>query len=538
MNTSGQPGTAAAAASASAAAQRLRSARQRERSGSHGEAIQLYEETIVEAETGNEFAVLSEALRRLAVLRHHRDDHERAMNLCQRAWETAQRANSDLLAAEALNTLGGLSLTRGDLDAARKTFLRALELGTMSRELRARVEQNLGILANIQGELYEAMTRYERSLASYRAAGDEHGCAIAYHNLGMVSADRELYDAADGYYRESLRIAERIGDLHLQGLCLVNQAEVDVMRQRFENARQNAERALQLFDQLGARGAKADAYRVIGMVYRETGRLTLAESRLRSAIDMAIEANSLLNEAEASRELALLYQLMDRNQDALRLLNIAHRLFKRLDARKDLVNVGGRVVELENSYLAVVRAWGKSIESRDDYTFGHSERVAKHAVALARRLDLDDAEQTTVLLGAYLHDIGMVRVPHEIVRKPGPLTNDEMLTMRMHTVWGLDMVSNVEFPWDVKSVIRWHHERYDGTGYPDRLRGEEIPVAAQVVGIFDVYDAMRTPRPHQSGLTREQALERITLHRHWWSERVFAGFLTVIAEDLDDQVEG
>src|SRR5213083_2938647 len=111
---------------------------------------------------------------------------------------------------------------RNVLEEAAKTFLRALELGGSSRQLRARVQQNLGIVANIQGELNEALARYERSLAAYRECGDDHGCAIAYHNLGMVSADRERFDAADRYFRESRVIAERTGDLHLQGLCLVH----------------------------------------------------------------------------------------------------------------------------------------------------------------------------------------------------------------------------------------------------------------------------------------------------------------------------
>src|SRR5439155_986230 len=105
---------------------------------------------------------------------------------------------------------------------------------------------------------------------------------LAYHNLGMVSADRGRLSAADCYFRESRALAERVGDVYLRGLCLVNHAEVDVMRQRFEDARQRAEEALALFDQLGARSAKADAYRVIGMVYRETGRTVLADSRLPS----------------------------------------------------------------------------------------------------------------------------------------------------------------------------------------------------------------------------------------------------------------
>src|SRR5437899_12560233 len=104
----------------------------------------------------------------------------------------------------------------------------------------------------------------------------------------MASADLGLYPEAGKYLLERRALAERSRDVYLQGLCLVNQAEVDVARQRFENARKNAEAALALFDQLGARRPKAAAYRVLGMVYRETGRPSLAESRLRSAIALSV----------------------------------------------------------------------------------------------------------------------------------------------------------------------------------------------------------------------------------------------------------
>src|SRR5207249_12024573 len=110
-------------------------------------------------------------------------------------------------------------------------------------------------------------------------------------------------------------------------------------------------------------------YRVLGMIYRETSRPALAESRLKSAIELAVDAGSVLNEAEASRELALLDQAMGRNQEALRLLNVAYRLFGRLDAGAHLVHVARKMAELEAAYLAVVREWGQSLESADPYTF-------------------------------------------------------------------------------------------------------------------------------------------------------------------------
>src|SRR6185312_5868066 len=150
----------------------------------------------------------------------------------------------------------------------------------------------------------------------------------------------------------------------------------------------------------------------------------------------------------------------------------------RLDARVDLVDVAAKVQRLEETYFAVVREWGQSIESADSYTFGHCERVANYAVAVAHALGFDEVEQTTVRVGAYLHDVGKVRIPHEILNKPGRLTREEREMMERHTLYGLELLDGIDFPWDIKPLIRWHHEKFDGSGYPDRLRENAIPVAA------------------------------------------------------------
>jgi putative nucleotidyltransferase with HDIG domain len=512
------------------AADLLHEARARERVACIPDAVTAYEAAIAAAESASEHAVLAEAIRRLAVLRHRGGESAKARVLCHRSHTVARQAGDTVLAGEALNTLGGIDLETDAIADARQNFLRALELGGHSRELRARVEQNLGILANIQGDFPEALARYGRSLEACRAANDEHGCALAYHNLGMASADLQHFDDAERYFQLSYAIADRADDAYLKGLCLVNHAKVHVTRGRYEDARCNAETALAVFSQVGVDSAKADAYRVLGMVYRETGRPALAESRLRSAIALAAGAGAVLNEAEASRELALVYQAMNQNQEALTLLNAAHRLFGQLDARVELIHVDGKVAELETAYLAVVREWGQSIESSDTYTFGHCERVARAGVAVARALGMDEHTQKTVRIGAYLHDLGKVRVPHEILNKPGPLTRDEFEVVQMHPIWGIELLAAVEFPWDLKPIIRYHHERYDGTGYPDRLRGDAIPLSAQVVGIVDVFDALTTTRPYRHAFSRAAALARIKASRGLWSEPVFQAFLTSLAE--------
>jgi putative nucleotidyltransferase with HDIG domain len=503
----------------------LREAREHERAGSIADAFECYRTAVKEAESDGAPAVEAEALRRLAVLHHHRNERDIARELSSRSYAIAREIGDQVLAGEALNVLAGFAFESGAMEEARSRYQEALDLGGADPGLRGRIEQNLGILANIQGDHAEAMAHYQRALEGFNASRDQKGQAIAHHNLGMVSADRRLWEDADQHYRHSLTITREVGDVHLEGLCLLNHSEVHVARQRYEEARTNAEQALAIFDRLGARLDKADAYKVLGVVYRETGRYTLAESRLQAAIEQAVATGSVLSEAEASRELARLYQTTGRNQEALQLLNAAHRLFSRLDARVDLVDVTSKTNRLEETYFAVVRDWGQSIESADSYTFGHCERVASYAVSVAETLGADQGQLTTIRMGAYLHDVGKVKVPHQILNKPGKLTDEEFAVIKRHPVWGVELLASVEFPWDIKPIIRSHHERYDGNGYPDRLRGDEIPLAAQIICIVDVYDALTTTRSYRGAMSHAEALSRMQADCHWWRPDVYAAFL-------------
>jgi tetratricopeptide (TPR) repeat protein len=313
------------------------------------EALQCYTAAIEAAECASERAILAESLRRSGIVHHRRSQPALARELCERSHKIAVDLGDTVMAAEALNALAGFDLEVGSMHAAREKFNRALELGGSSAHLRGRAEQNLGILANVQGDPTEAVAHYRQSLLSFESIGDDRGCAIAYHNLGMVSADCERWGDADRYFRLSLGIARALGDIHLEGLGLLNHAEVHLAVRDYDHARQNAEAALGIFDQLGSLLDKADAYRVIGRAYRETGRYPLAESRLRSAMELAVGTGSILSEAEVAREMALLYQAMGRTREALAYLNVARTLFGRLDARLDLADVATRINRLEET---------------------------------------------------------------------------------------------------------------------------------------------------------------------------------------------
>ena len=514
---------------ASLAETHLGAGREHERLGQIASAQADYQACIDVAHPANDALALAEGFRRLGAIHRREQRADEALALCAESYRIALGAGDATLAAEALNGTALVHLEHGRWTDARIAFYEALDLGANSPAVVARIEQNLGIIANIQGDLAVAREHYARSLAASERADDDRGRALAYHNLGMIACDVQDWSDADRQFEASRAIAERLGDVHLHALCLLNQTEVFLARGDYLRAKSNASEALRVFTRIGPLADKAGAYRVLGVVYRETGKPELAEARLRAAVELAAEAGSPLVEAESTRELALLYQSLNRNRDALGALNAAHRLFGQLDARRDLVDVAGKRAMLEGVYLAVVREWGQGIESADSYTYGHCERVATYAVALARALGLEDGELTTVRLGAYLHDLGKIRVPHEILNKPDRLTPEETIVLQRHTADGAELLAGVGFPWDIMPIIRWHHERLDGSGYPDRLSGDAFPVQAQIIGIVDVYDALTTTRSYRAAMSPAQALEEMGRMQHHWRTDVFETFLRAVA---------
>lgn len=144
-----------------------------------------------------------------------------------------------------------------------------------------------------------------------------------------------------------------------------------------------------------------------------------------------------------------------------------------------------------------------------DETLAHAVRVATLATALARRLGLEDTALDQVRAGAVLHDVGKLVVPDHILLKPGPLDADEWVVMRQHPVWGARLLEAAGLTGHALAIVACHHERWDGSGYPRGLKGEEIPVEARILAVADVYDALRSDRPYRSAWSEEEALSYI-----------------------------
>jgi putative nucleotidyltransferase with HDIG domain len=180
------------------------------------------------------------------------------------------------------------------------------------------------------------------------------------------------------------------------------------------------------------------------------------------------------------------------------------------DLRETFKQERARTQQLTRSYMATVRALSNAVEARDAYTGKHAERVAAYGIEIARAVGLPRPEGAETQFGFLLHDIGKVAMPDAILFKPGALTAEERALMARHPVVGAAIVDGIEFLSEAAKVVRSHHERWDGAGYPDGLRGEEIPLAARVFAVADVLDALTTDRPYRPRMPLAQARTMIS----------------------------
>jgi len=185
--------------------------------------------------------------------------------------------------------------------------------------------------------------------------------------------------------------------------------------------------------------------------------------------------------------------------------------------------------ELEHAE-AVLFSLALGIEAKDPYTEGHCERLSRYSVALAERLGLPEEERIALRRGGIVHDVGKVAVPDQILLKPGPLTVEERKVMKQHPVVGERVCAPLKSFRLVLPIIRHHHERGDGSGYPDGLAGSSIPNTARILQTVDVYDALTTNRPYRKALQRGEAFEvmRQEVCRGWWDSELVDEFEATI----------
>jgi diguanylate cyclase (GGDEF)-like protein/putative nucleotidyltransferase with HDIG domain len=449
------------------------------------------------------------ALDNLGRRKEARDRYEAAAVCAERAVAIAEQGDDRNALGRALDVLATVRCRQGDLDEAGRLLHDALQRGASTADPRLQVDvlTSLGSLAKIRGDFREAVRCYEEALTHGRLHSLLDDILGTLNDLGVANMAMRRLDAAEDAFTEALTIANAIGGLPIRVQLEVNCAALQIAKGDYAEAKRRCDRAMSLAPHLGDSRATAEAEKLYGIIARETGDLAQAETRLLRARELAGAVHDLECEGEANRELAELFTRVGRSRETLHALNRAHSCFTQLRARHELADAGRRMARLESDFLDVVRQWSESIESKDLHTQGHCERVADLAGALAAKTGLDEGALFWFRVGALLHDVGKLIVPADVLNKPAQLTDAEWELVRRHPTAGVEMLAEVELPWDVTPMVRSHHERWDGQGYPDRLAGEEIPLAARILCIADVYDALTTQRSYKQAFSHLEAME-------------------------------
>jgi putative two-component system response regulator len=213
--------------------------------------------------------------------------------------------------------------------------------------------------------------------------------------------------------------------------------------------------------------------------------------------------------------------------------------FEELRARvRSLTRIKRHTDELESAESVII-SLALIIEARDPATKGHCDRLSRYAVTLGRQLGLGDDQLIALRRGGFVHDIGKVGVADAILLKPGALNEAEIAQMQQHTVIGERLCGKLRSLEPVRAIVRHHHERPDGTGYPDGLRGDAIPLLASVIGVIDAYDAMTTARAYKPAFTREAASAELRdeAKRGWKDQKIVDAFIDGLFSGKFDDIE-
>ena len=311
---------------------------------------------------------------------------------------------------------------------------------------------------------------------TYRTAGLREFLGPVLNNMGLVYTQLDRLDEAHAAYDEALLHCDAVGDATHRLLALVNSTDLWLARGDVRRAAALCDTVLLEATVANDQRALGETYKYMGVIARTRGALDDAERSPRHArYENAMRREDLLLAAETSREQAELYELMGKNRETLQALSRSHQFVHEACARR-------RISPTSRSASAVSRrastiSWRAGPARSNRRTPTRSATASASPTTRARWRATSGYDEITMFwfrIGALLHDVGKIAVPSEILNKPGPLTPEERAIMETHAAPGYDMLRDIDFPWDILPLVRGHHERWDGKGYPDRLAGEGI----------------------------------------------------------------
>lgn len=500
--------------------------------GKLDEAIGEYQKTLKFCRDSGQLKTRSENFVQIGQLLAKQGDHDRALGYLQRAIGAYRRLDDKVGMCKALRNLGVVYVELGEFEEAEVTYHSAIAQAreTGDQILYADLVNNLGTIMNMKGNRQEALTYYLESLSIYKTHDEIRKAAYTENNLAISFAEQGMNQEAFDYFRRAYDIATNIKDASLTLIVDINLADLYLKKGALSEAKQHCRKAEQYLVETGLRnGHLVETRKTAGKIAFQEKQYETALKQFNDAYETSREIGTQFLEAEVLLERGKLYAAMERHFDALNDLESSYRMYTDLHAHGKREQTEQVIDSVEQLYLDVFDTMARDVDLKDQYTKGHSDRVSSLALLLAREVGLRGSMLKTIVAASLLHDLGKIKVDDHILKKAGKLTDEEFRAIKKHPELGVELLRGKDFPWDVKPLILSHHERIDGGGYPQGLKGENIPLGARIICIADVFDALTSDRVYRAAFDVEKAL-------HIMEDEVGTAFDSVLLGRFTDMV--
>ena len=478
--------------------------------GKFDEAIEEYSLVLENSARESRSETRSEVFTQIGQILAKKGDHERALGFLQRAISAYRRGSDKSGLCKALRNLGVVFIELGDFDESEVCFTEAIAIATSinAELLYADLINNLGAVMNMKGNWTRALDLYKESLKIYEKKKEIRKAAYAKNNIGITLNERSRNNEAFKYFVEAHEIAQKINDSSLKLIVDINLADLYLNRGSLTNAREHLIEAEKYFAELNLVNTHLVETKII------SGKLAAAENDIESAqkafgeaLALSQEIGSKFHEADVLLERGKLQSAGRKHFEALNDLESSYQIYRNVKAEGKREAAEKVIDSIEHLYLEIFNSIGKQVDQKDSYTKGHSDRVASLALLLAKELNLPTHTLKTIVAAGLLHDIGKIKIADRILKKPGKLTDDEFAEIKKHPKYGVELLRGMDFPWDIRPLILYHHERVNGSGYPHKLKGDDIPLGAKILCVVDVFEALTSNRTYRGAYSTAEALD-------------------------------
>lgn len=486
----------------------IESAKEHERAGAWEQALARYEDALSRLPREGTPAHAAELLRWIGTVHRQRGELELAGEAYEASLAIAELNDLHLHTARVLNCMGAVEHQHGNVGQAEELYRSALDWAVRlnDQRLAAYLDQNLGALHGLRGNLAQALDSYESALARSRSLGDDPLAMRALNNLGLLHLNLGNWDIAESYLQQAFEMAESAGDTLMTGTLELNRAGLHLRRKRFQEARDSCNRSVDVFSRLRSKYWTAEAIKFHGILHRDTGHPEQADACFAVALGLAEVAQHRLLQAEAQMEWAGMHLKAGRSQEGIMYLNRALRLFSEMQARQEVLDIKERLEKIESLYLSAVKRWStEAFAATQAEQVEHADRVAELSCKIGGELGLTGWDLMVIRVGALIHDIGYTAMPASAL-VPSELASEVHPLLKLHTIAGDAIAKRLDFPDEIRAIVRSHHETRCGTGTPDRLAGLAISLSTQIVAVADAYDRLIHPRGGRPSRPRKQAI--------------------------------